>query len=143
MITLEPFKIQHYAEIERANGVGLEHWGILCGIFPVLRTMERGGTWWTMRRSGKILIIGGYHSVSPRVCEVSLYPSRDFVACPVVGFRELKKQLIEKTKSFMRVQMTCEERFRNWGKHLVITQEGILWKFGADGRDHVIMAIVR
>jgi len=143
MISIEPFKIQDYAEIEKANGIGLEHCGLLCGIFPVLRTMERCGTWWTLRRDDKIVIICGYHCLTNRTCEVSLYPSLSFVANPVAGFRALKKLLAEQTKDFIRVQMTCSEHLRSWGKHLGFEEEGILRKFGADGRDHVIMAIVR
>lgn len=143
MITIEFFKFEDYAEIEKANDSGLELCQLSCGVFPVLYGMEKSKTWWTVRRDGRILFICGFFALTSNVCEVSLFPSVQFTANPCAGFRTLKKMLLDRTKGFLRVQMTCELKFREWGRHLGFSEEGILRKFGKGGCDHVIMAMVR
>ena len=142
---IEPFKVSDYAEIEIGNGLGLENWGLVGGIFPTLRMMEAAGTYYTARGDGKIIMIGGHFEFATGVCEVSFYPSIYFLENPSVGYRILKKAVDALAPRFRRLQIHCrrEDKFTDFATRLGFEVEGILRKFGHDGRDHVMMAIVR
>ena len=142
---ITPFAIQDYAEIEMANEIGYENWNFKFGAMPILWGMNNSGTFWTLRDEQGILVIGGYHQLFDGVCEVVLFPSRRFVEHPKSAYRIIKKYVRDWTLEFKRVQLNCraEEKFTRFAKALGFEQEGILRKFDHQGRDHVIMAIVR
>jgi hypothetical protein len=144
-MTIEPFVIQDYAEIEMANGVGFEHWGLKCGVLHILKGMEMSKTFWTVRDEQGILGIGGYHHFFGGVCEVSLFPSKRFVEKPLAGYRVIKRFVKSWSMKFKRVQLNCraEYLFIRFAKRLGFVEEGRLKKFDHQDRDHIIMAIVR
>lgn len=142
---ITPFIIEDYAEIELANGIGLHHWGFRNGVLPVLINMERSKTFWTLRDEKGILVIGGYFQAFEGVCEASLLPSVRFVNNPRATYRLLKQRIQDWTSRFRRVQLNCraEEKFIRFAKALGFEVEGTIRKFDFEGRDHVILAIVR
>jgi hypothetical protein len=144
-MTVHPFKVSDYAEIEMGNGLGLENWGLAGGIFPTLQMMEKTGTYFTVRDGRKIFMIGGYFEFVKEVCEVSFYPSVDFLESPLRGYRMLKKFISSLTPRFRRLQIHCrqEDKFIMFAERLGFKQEGIMRKFSYCGKDHVMMAIVR
>lgn len=142
---IDPFKIQDYVEIKLANGVGLEHWGLPIGVIPILQVMEGSGTFWTLRDGDKILIIGGYHIFLDGVCEASLFPSEDFVRRPLSSYKIIRQYIAEWKTKFRRIQLNCraEHKFVRFAMSLGFQFEGTLRKFGYQGHDHAMMAIVR
>lgn len=142
---IEPFKMTDYAEIELGNDIGLEHWGAVGGIIPILQNMERAGTYCTVREDGRILLIGGFFQFVEGVCEMSFYPSIYFLEHPRRGYAVIKKFMDYISPQYRRIQAHCrkEEKFMRFAKHLGFKREGILEKFGRHGEDHVMMAIVR
>lgn len=144
-MTIHPFKVGDYAEIELGNGLGIENWGLVGGIFPMLQMMEKTGTYYTVRDGNKIIMIGGHFEFLNGLCEVSFYPSIHFLAHPLRGYRMLKRYLSFLTPQFRRLQIHClrEDRFAKFAKRLGFRPEGIMEKFSHSGQDHVMMAIVR
>lgn len=142
---ITPFAMQDYAEIDLANGLGLEHWGLRGGVIPVLRAMSTSGTFWTLRDDKGVLVIGGHHIFYPGVCEAIFFPSRRFTEKPRAAYRILKQHITKWTSAFKRVQLNCraEDKFIRFARHLGFVEEGRLRKFDHQDRDHVIMAIVR
>lgn len=142
---VDRFKVGDYAEIELGNGLGLEHWSLVGGIFPTLQMMEASKTYCTVRKDGKIIMIGGYYEFAKGICEVSFYPSIHFLKDPLLGYRLLRKNVMSLAPRFRRLQIHCrkEEKFTEFAKRLGFKWEGIMEKFSYDGQDHVMMAIVR
>ncbi len=140
-----PFAIEDYSKIELANGVGLEHWGLKRGVLPVLWAMNASGTFWTARKEGEVVCIGGYHQAFEGVCEASFFPSRYFVEHPLGAYRFIKSYVSLWSSSFRRVQLNCraEGKFIRFAQALGFQEEGRLRKFDHQGRDHMVMAIVR
>lgn len=140
-----PFALQDYAEIDMANEIGLENWGLRNGVVPILQAMSASKTFWTLRDDKGILLIGGYHNFCSGVCEAALFPSKRFVQNPRAAYRLLKQQIIKWTSEFKRVQLNCrsEEKFIRFAKHLGFEEEGVLRKYDHQDRDHILMAIVR
>lgn len=142
---VDPFKISDYAEIEIGNGLGLENWDAIGGIFPTLRAMEASGTYYTVREDGKVILIGGYIEFIKGVCEVSFYPSIYFLNKPLKYFKVLRFFVKDLSEIFRRIQVHCNAdcKFVRFARSFGFVQEGILKKFSPTGSDHVMMAIVR
>lgn len=138
------FKLEDYARAKLVNGIGFEHWGLKYGIIPALRAMEQSGTFWTLLDGDEIVLIAGWHEAWSGVCEVSLFPTQRFINCPVAAVLRLRKEIKVLRSKYRRIQLNCrkEERFTNFARRLGFHVEGVLQKFGNDGRDHVLMAIV-
>lgn len=143
-MTVERFKLVDYAELRAANGVGLENWSLRGGVLPVLLAMEQA-MFWTVREEGRVQAIGGYWPLNDRVCEVSFFPSEDFIAAPKKVYRMLKQELGRLCGVFLRVQLNCraEGKFVRFARALGFEEEGRMRGFGRDGADHLMMAIVR
>ena len=142
---IDAFKMLDYAEIELANGLGFEHWGLSCGVVNVLGMMENSGTYWTLRKEGAVVCIGGYSQLYTGVCEAAFFPSRQFVDSPRLALLAVKERVRGWANTFRRVQMNCrsDKKFIRFAEHLGFEKEGVLRKFSPDGTDHVLMAIVR
>jgi hypothetical protein len=140
---LRPFKIQDYVQARIVNDVGLEFWGLVSGVFLVLRYMERSGTFWTLLDGDEIVVIAGWHQAWAGVCEVSLFPTERFVKNPLCAIRLMRKTLRQLSKEFRRVQLNCryDKKFLLFALRLGFRQEGILKRFAPDGSDHVIMSL--
>lgn len=141
---LKPFKVNDYVQARLVNGIGLEHWGLLNGIYFTLAYMEKIKTFWTLWDMSEVVCIGGWYEAWPGVCEVSFYPTERFLRSPFSAVRIIRKTLKELTLTCRRIQLNCrrEDRFMSFAKYLGFHEEGVLHKFGHDGHDHVMMAIV-
>jgi hypothetical protein len=141
---IEKFKLTDYAKIRLANGIGFEHWNLKGGVVPVLLAMEQG-FFWTVWEGEEVLAIGGYWPLNDQTCEVSFFPSVDFVARPLSVYRAVRKAVGDLKSTFVRVQLSCraEDCFVRFAKSLGFEEEGRLRRFGRDGSDHLMMSIVR
>lgn len=139
-----PFKSVDYVKATILPGRGLEEWGLVHGVIPMLNYMERAGTFWTVWEDDIVILIAGWHRVWNGVCEVVLFPTEQFVKKPVGVLLRLKKVLIALVKGHRRVQLNCrrEKQFTVFAQRLGFRVEGILEKFGYDGTDHLMMSII-
>jgi hypothetical protein len=142
---IEPFKIQDYADIEMANDIGFEKWGLTTGVIPLLMHLQRMGTYFTLRDEQGILAIAGYHQAFEGVVEVAFFPSVRFTKAPLSVAKALKKGLKELTAQHRRVQLNCRANgpFRRFAESLGFMYEGRMRNFDPSGNDHLMMAIVR
>jgi hypothetical protein len=142
---VEPFKIQDYAEIEMANDIGFEKWGLKTGVVPLLMHLQKVGTYFTLRDEKGILAIAGYHQAFEGMVEATFLPSVRFTRTPLSVVKALKKGLKELTAHHRRVQLNCRARgpFRRFAEALGFEYEGRMRNFDPSGEDHVMMAIVR
>jgi hypothetical protein len=143
-MTVSLFRSTDYYKAYLLYGARLEHWCFFGGVAPVLDYMERSQAFWTVWEGDEIVFIAGYHRVWPDVCEVSFFPTKLFVKHPIGTYKLLKEKLEQLTKECKRVQMNCrnEEVFVRFALRLGFIKEGVLRKFGYDGTDHIMMAIV-
>jgi RimJ/RimL family protein N-acetyltransferase len=142
---IEPFHIQDYAEIEMANDIGFEKWGLKTGVVPLLMHLQRTGTYFTVRDDKGILAIAGYHQAFEGIVEVSFFPSVRFTKAPYSVVKALKRGLAELKGRCRRIQLNCraEGPFRRFAEALGFEYEGRMKSFDPSGRDHLMMAIVR
>lgn len=141
---VRPFRLLDYATAKLVNGIGLEHWGLIKGLIPVLQYMASTGTFWTLCDGDEIVLIAGWYEAWGGVCEVVLFPTERFVRSPVGALMIIIKKLRELKTRYRRVQLNCrrEPLFTEFARRLGFQTEGILRRFGHDGHDHVMMSIV-
>lgn len=141
---VEAFKATDYVQARLVNGIGFENWQLNGGVVPVLFYMEKSGTFFTVWDKEIVVLIAGWHSVWEGVCEVSLFPTQEFVDSPYRALRLVKKGLDDLVRTYRRVQLNCRKQpyFMEFALRLGFRPEGVLKKFGYDGRDHIMMSIV-
>lgn len=142
---VKPFQISDYFKARIARGLGLEFWDMRGGVFPILQYMENSGTFWTLWRKDTVVLIAGYYQAFDGVCEVTLYPTEEFIKRPMGAVLIVKKRLLELRRQFRRIQLNCRQEplFVDFAQWLGFTYEGTLRNFGYDGRNHNMMSIVR
>jgi hypothetical protein len=141
---VELFQKADYVKARLVNNSQLQNWKFFNGVIPMLDYMEQSQTFWTVWDGESVVLIAGYHRVWPDVSEVSLFPTESFVAQPFGALRLLKIKLDWLQKECRRIQLNCrnEECFVKFALRLGFVKEGVLHKFGFDGTDHIMMAIV-
>jgi hypothetical protein len=142
---IAPFHIQDYAEIEMANDIGFEKWGLSTGVIPLLMHLQRTGTYYTLRDDKGILAIAGYSQAFEGVFDATFFPSVRFTKAPYSVIKTLRRGLTELKGRCRRIQLNCraEEPFRRFAEVLGFEYEGRLKSFDPSGKDHLMMAIVR
>lgn len=141
---LVPFKREHVAAMHIKDS---EAEDMACeGMAASLEWLERTGNGKTLFAPDNKTVLGvmGVVPMTPGVCEVFVIPSKEQARYAKLFASEIKKELWAMRPKFRRIQAVArpEQFYSRWLSWLGFSPEGVLRKYGLDGKDMLMWSIV-
>ena len=141
---LIPFKREHILNLHVREPEAEE---MACeGMAASLEWLERSGNGKTLLTPDGKTILGvlGVVPMTPGVCEVFVIPSKEQEHFAKLFASEVRKELKALRPNFRRIQAVArpEQFYSRWLSWLGFSPEGVLRKYGIDGKDMLMWSIV-
>ena len=110
----------------------------------VAEALERTGSKTLLSPAGEVLGVIGFVPLVPGVCEVFILATHTQRRYPVAFARAVRAELFTLKNKYRRIQSIakCEQFYFRWLTWLGFKPEGIMSKYGPNGEDMALWALV-